>query len=118
MDKIFSIDLGARLCYEASLAWEAHFNFEGAISRLHWDEQTEDVKNGYKKMVYLYSQGMGEKNVHDSFVADKLANGFRYGERSVESRTDPYLCEWNMLCDRMKLRYRLFYEMIKLLRHS
>lgn len=113
MNKFFSIELAAKMCHAASLAWEQHHASPGSppILTKAWDEDSDVRKDNFRKMVERFAVGCDEAYVHDLTVSNKKSSGWGYGARSDVH--DPYLIPYEQLALRMKLRYTLYRNIVK-----
>ena len=98
----------ARVCHEANRAWcEANQDF----SQPRWDDapewQRESAINGV--MFHRANPDAGDSASHDSWMAEKLATGWKWGiVKDAEIKTHPCIVPFDQLPREQQIKDAIF----------
>jgi hypothetical protein len=109
MQILFDIELAARMCHSVNSAWEAHFK----NIRPLWENESEEKRQGYYKMVAFFASGATYQEVHESFCQSRISSGWKLGDRDEAKKQDPYLLPYSQLCHKMQLRYHIYKAIVE-----
>jgi len=109
------IDRIAKVCHEANRAWcEAN----GDFSQKPW-EIAADWQRGSARMGVRFAidhPDAPDSAEHDAWMADKIADGWRYGEiKDAEAKTHPCLVPFDQLPREQQAKDALFRAVVKAL---
>lgn len=102
------IILLARIAHGANREWEMHFCPETTIPTY-----TESSNHHYLSFIRGYVEGLTNEQIHYRFCEEKRAQGWQYGERDLANKHHPYLCPYELLNNKMRLRYVLFRRIVE-----
>jgi hypothetical protein len=107
----------ARVCHEANRGWQAASPLPGIPVAPAWDEFPPDQQAGVIAGVEKALQGYTPEQMHESWVADKLAQGWTYGPtKDAEAKTHPSLRAYDDLSDDDRAKDALFLGIVNALR--
>ena len=100
----------ARIAHEANRAW---CEFNGDMSQPAWDDapewQTASAINGV--IFHMQNPGIADSASHDSWMAEKVAAGWVYGEEKnpdASPPTHPCITDYENLPPAQRFKDRLF----------
>lgn len=108
MAVIESDALIARIAHEVNRAWCA---FNGDHSQPNWDEAPDWQRNSAINGVAFHRANpeAGDSASHDSWMAEKLADGWTYGAEKVPERKEhPCMVPFDQLPPEQQFKDRLF----------
>jgi len=102
------VEVLARVCHEAN---RAYCGTLGEVGQLPWDEapdwQKESARRGVE--LHLRSDNVGPEESHNSWMEQKLREGWRYGEgKDVEAKVHPCLLPYKSLPTAQKVKDYIF----------
>lgn len=105
---LVSIDVIARICHQANKAWcEAH----GDLSQKDWADASQWQRDSAIAGVQfaLANPGAPDSAQHDAWMADKVRDGWVYGEmKDAAARTHPCMVPFDQLPPEQQAKDRLF----------
>lgn len=106
----------AVVCHQANLALCVE---QGDFSQLDWNEapewQTKSAIIGVK--FHLENPEAGDSASHDSWVAEKIADGWAYGEvKDLEAKTHPCIVPFDKLPPEQQAKDTLFRSIVHALK--
>jgi hypothetical protein len=104
----------ARVCHEANRAWcEA----TGDHSQTGWDDAPDWQRESALKGVLGALNGNTPEQSHESWLAEKIATGWTYGEvKDPEAKTHPCMVDYSELPREQRKKDRLFVAVVGALR--
>lgn len=96
----------ARVCHEANRAYCAAI---GDLSQVSWETAPGWQRDSAVQGVAKAQAGEGPEALHESWSAQKIAAGWRYGtEKNAEDKTHPRLVPYSELPAEQQAKDRLF----------
>jgi hypothetical protein len=84
-----------------------------------WDSETQELRDGVIANVAYCRGGCTTAALHDRWLEDKKAHGWRYGpEKDSEQKTHPCLVPYDKLPDYQRDKNRLFVAIVRALTHD
>jgi len=107
------IERAAKAAHEVNRAYCVAI---GDFSQVSWEDAPENIRrsaiDGVK--AYLQNPRMSPKEIHENWVAFKLADGWVYGEtKDPESKTHPCLVSYEDLPGEQKTKDALFVTIVR-----
>ena len=110
------IDAIARVCHEANRGYQAGYPAEGIPLAPWWDVFGEEQRAGVREGVRLAIKGATPEELHESWCARKLAQGWVHGPvKSEEALTHPCLLPYDELPEAQRVKDRLFNAIVAVL---
>jgi len=106
----------AKACHEANRVW---CQANGDYSQKHWAEAEQWQRDSAIKGVEfrLANPDAGEDTQHNAWMADKIADGWVYGEtKDADSKTHPCIVPFNELPEFQQKKDRLFCAIVDALK--
>ena len=105
----------ARVCHEAN---RAYCTVLGDDSQVHWDDapgwQRESATAGV--VFHVENPGAGDSASHDSWMAQKVQDGWRYGPvKDPEAKTHPCMVPFDQLPKDQQVKDALFASTVRTL---
>lgn len=103
----------AKLCHEIN---KIYCESMGDLSQIKWEEapkwQRTSAMHGVR--FYMDNPNATPKDMHDSWLKEKLDNGWTYGPlKDSERKTHPCIMEYEKLPESQKIKDRLFLTVVK-----
>lgn len=106
MTKSEKIALCARIAHEAN---KAYCDSIGDHSQKHWDEAPEWARQSAIKGVLGVLKGNTPEQSHESWLAEKVATGWRYGkDKDAVKKTHPAMVPYAKLPKFQKVKNHIF----------
>lgn len=102
----------ARTCHEANRSW---CEMNGDLSQLPWDQAPDWQKDSAIAgvMFLIENPDAGDSATHDSWSAQKIADGWTYGEvKDPEAKTHPCLVPFEELPHAQQFKDKLFRSIV------
>lgn len=115
MDQL-SIHYVAKACHEANRVWCQANNDD---SQKHWDEAEQWQRDSAIKGVEfaVANPGAPDSAQHDAWMADKIAQGWTYGEvKDAEAKTHPCIVSFYALPEFQQKKDKLFRAIVNALK--
>jgi len=110
------VELIAKVCHEAIKAFcEAYDDF----SQKSWNDADEWQRQSTIKSVQyrLANPGASHSAQHDAWMADKIANGWKYGViKNAQAKTHPCIVPYDQLPEIEKQKDALFQSIVDVLK--
>lgn len=106
----------ARVCHEANRGLQAAYPTDGIPVAPPWDEFPADQQLGVIAGVEQALAGATPEELHESWCAFKVADGWSYGEvKDAEAKTHPCLVPYAELPEDQRVKDRLFSAIVEAL---
>lgn len=107
------VSIIARICHEANRAW---CSANGDPSQVAWEEAPTWQRDSAIKGVEfaLANPDAPDSAQHDAWMADKIADGWVYGEmKDAAAKTHPCLVPFDQLPPEQQIKDRLFRNIVR-----
>jgi RyR domain len=89
------------------------------VPSLPWDSEDEEIRAGVIANVAYARDGATSAALHDAWLRDKAARGWRYGqEKDAQARTHPCMVPYDQLPAEQRDKDRLFIAIVRALAHD
>jgi hypothetical protein len=96
----------ASICHETN---RAYCVTQGDHSQVAWDDAPDWQRKSAEMGVSVARQGAGPEQLHESWLAQKAADGWVYGPvKDADKKTHPCCVPYNQLPDAQKRKDALF----------
>lgn len=101
----------ANTCHEANRVLQAHFGDEVSPP---WHDAPGDIQRSAMMGVHRVMQGQGPRELHESWMESKIAEGWKYGlKKDYNKKTHPCIVPYDELPDDQKIKDDMFLAVVK-----
>lgn len=105
------IDLIAEVCHEANRVLQAQ---TGEVVNFPWANTSESLRESGRIGVRAALAGASPRELHESWIATKVADGWVYGEiKDFAAKTHPQLVDYDNLPAEQQTKDKLFRAIVE-----
>lgn len=107
----FAVTIAAQAAHEANRVWCLSM---GDNSQVPWEDAAQWQRDSAVTGVKAVLAGSGSRDLHESWMAEKLATGWKYGpKKDPETKEHPCLVAYDELPPAQKSKDAIFLAVVK-----